>query len=393
MSAWTLLGFVGLSALALALLLRPWWRAPAGRALRRREANVAAYRGRLAEIEQEVAAGLLDEPSAAELREELGARLLADAVPDSETATGRGRGLALALALLLPVFAGVWYALQDSWRTQALITLSHENPQEAERLGMQALADELTAQLAREPGDAEAWAMLGRARFVLNQMSAAAEAYARANELSGAQEADWLVGEGETLTLAGERDLQGRPRELFEAALKLAPAHGKALWYAGLAAAQAGDYARARERWQALAAQEIPPELRQLLNRRLQELSALMGEPVFALRLRVSAAPGLALPPQPAVLWVFARAEGGPPMPVAARRIERPQLPLELSLSDADAMLPELRLSQFSRWTLTARLTLGADVEAQPGDVQGGLSVEASAIAQQHQIILNEVLP
>lgn len=391
MSALTLLGFVVLSALALAVLLRPWWRVSAGRALRRREANVAAYRGRLAEIEQEIAAGLLDETSAAELREELGARLLAEVAPEREAASSRGVVLAIVLALTLPLFAGIWYALQDSWRTQALITLSRDNPQEAERLAMQALADELTTQLAREPGDAEAWAMLGRARFVLNQMSAAAEAYARANELSGGQEADWLVGEGETLTLAGDRDLQGRPRELFEAALKLAPAHGKALWYAGLAAAQAGDYPLAREHWRALAAQEIPPELREVLNRRLEELGSLMGEKAFALRLRISAAAGLKLP-ESAVLWVFARAEDGPPQPVAARRIPQPQLPLELSLGDADAMLPQFRLSQYSRWTLTARLTQGDGPQAQPGDIQGSLSLEAKDAAALQEIRLNEAL-
>ena len=67
-----------LFVVALAVATRPWWLGST-RHVRRQRANVAAYRTRLAELDTERAAGLIEAAEAEALQQELAARLLADA--------------------------------------------------------------------------------------------------------------------------------------------------------------------------------------------------------------------------------------------------------------------------------------------------------------------------
>lgn len=74
--------------------------------------------------------------------------------------------------------------------------------------------------------------------------------------------------------------------------------------------------------------------------------------------MRVELAPALKdkVRPDDAV-FIFARASNGPPMPVAAKRVTVAQLPLEVELSDADAMMPQMKLSDFPEVQLVARVS------------------------------------
>jgi cytochrome c-type biogenesis protein CcmH len=402
-----LLLMAALALLALILLLRPWWSREPERRLQRREANVTAYRTRLAELDNDIGAGLLDAESAAALKQELAARLLTDA--DSADAAapqieGRRPVLALGLVLLLPIFAAVWYFNGESWHTQQNIELVAAHPDQAQTLIVQAMVQRLEQRLSKTPEDADGWAMLGRSYFVMQRYADAAQAYAKASALNGAQNAEWLVNEGEALAMAQQRQVTGEPALRFEQALKIDPAQGKALWYAGLAAAQSGQYEVALRRWLKLREQELPEELRAALDQRLQELSQLSGLKIppraqqkadvagaVSLRVKVSLAPQLAgkIPPG-ASLFVFAKAAEGPPMPLAVQKLSADKLPIEVTLDDSMAMMPSLRLSQFPRWLLTARISSSGSALPQSGDWQGQLQVDRADAAQPVSVVISE---
>ncbi|HUP91209.1 MAG TPA: c-type cytochrome biogenesis protein CcmI [Solimonas sp.] len=399
-----------------AWLTRPWWRRAQAAPPGRRAVNVVAYRSRLAEIDADIAAELIDEATAAQLRQELGAHLVADAPAGESQGVGEARApsyrAAVAAILLLAAFGAVAYWFQGSWRTSALIDTARSNPDKAGGMSIEAMVHKLETRLAKQPGDTDGWAMLGRSYAVLERYADATQAYAKANELTGSQQPDLLVGEGEVLALSRDRDLLGRPQRLFAQALSLEPDHAKALWYAGLAAAQAEDFGAAREHWARLAKRDdLPPELREALDARLQELAKLAGETVavapgttplkeppaqggVSLHVTVQLAASLAGKTVPGqTLFVFAKAEQGPPMPLAVLRIEHPKLPLQLVLDDSMAMLPQMKLSAFERYVVTARLGHGTDVRAQPGDWEGSVTLGRAEAGKPLTIQIDRVVP
>lgn len=405
-----LAAMVLLTVVASAWLTRPLWRRQVNAGQRRRAANVAAYRQRLAEIQADADAGLLDADTATSLRGELDARLLRDAQGDEAVAgaSASRRSVVLSGAVVLVVLAVAvgGYLEVGSWKVQQQIAAG---PAGGGEDGEQASVEEMVARLAQRleqnPDDPRGWAMLGRSYFVLQRYAEASQAYGRANALTEQREPELLVGEGEALALANDRDLRGRPRELFDAALAIAPDDGKALWYAGLAAAQAGDRDVARTHWQALSRRELPPDLRAVLDERLREVGgegATVPAPAVAaggsapvLRLAVSVSPALLKQvPSDATLYVFAKAAAGPPMPLAVYRGSARELPREVKLDDSMAMSPAAKLSQFDRWTVTARVTRSGQPQAASGDLQGSLTVArgelgTSALA----LVIGEVVP
>lgn len=414
------LGMAALLLLACLWLTRPYWRAPGAALLRRKAANVAVYRSRLAEIDAEAEAGVIEAESAAQLKQELAARLLQDAEQPAEAPveTDRRRwATTAAVVVVLAVFAGVFYWQQGSWRTQELVALAAVNPGAAQQDAVGEMVDKLAAKLEQSPDDLEGWAMLGRSYFVMERYADAARAYAELNKRLPQPEADLLVAEGESLGLARERDLMGRPQELFLQALKLDPENGKGLWYAGLAAAQARDLPAARDHWQRLSRQDLPPELREVVEAQLTQLAQALGEraaapaaPVAAqaeaapqapaagdgprLQVKVALSAELAAKAPPgSILFVFAKAEQGPPMPLAVQRLPGAKLPLEVVLDDSMAMMPQLKLSQFDRWTVTARITAGGGVKAESGDWEGSRTVSRVESAQPIALTIDRVVP
>jgi cytochrome c-type biogenesis protein CcmH len=76
-------------------------------------------------------------------------------------------------------------------------------------------------------------------------------------------------------------------------------------------------------------------------------------------------------------LFVYARADNGPPMPLAVARLDASQLPASVTLSDAMAMTPAMKLSSVARVFVGARISHSGQPIAQPGDLEGDAGVVA----------------
>jgi cytochrome c-type biogenesis protein CcmH len=369
-----------LAAIALAIVLRPLFaRGNKGR-LSRNEANVAIYRDELRELEADLAAGTLAREDYERARVELEARLLED-VPAAEAAAPvppPRRRSAWAVGVAVPLLAAAVYLLTGD---PGAMAPSRQMPDAAQ---VDAMVARLAAKMRDHPEDVEGWKLLGRSYTVMGRFRDAVEAYAKAAERSP-RDAQLLADFADALAMARGQTLQGEPEKLVERALEIDPRNLKALALAGTAAYERKDYAKAAETWgRMLPLVPEGSEDARAIGDNVAEARKLagIGEPVgssakaakatAAVRGVVRISPALKAQLKPDdVLFVFARAAEGPPMPLAVLRGKASDLPLQFSLDDSMAMAQGLRLSAFPKVVVGARVSKSGTATPQPGDLQG----------------------
>jgi cytochrome c-type biogenesis protein CcmH len=91
-------------------------------------------------------------------------------------------------------------------------------------------------------------------------------------------------------------------------------------------------------------------------------------------------------------LFIFARAEGGPRMPLAIVRASAQKLPTAFTLDDSQAMSPATRLSSAEAVRIEARVSRSGNAAPQPGDLVGTSGVVKPG-ARDVKIVLDKVLP
>jgi len=245
----------------------------------------------------------------------------------------------------------------------------------------------LEAKLREKPDDPRGWILLGRSYQVMEDYPRSAAAYERAVKLTDSNDVDALIGLGVALAATDEAAITGRAGQLFERSLELAPDDARALWYAGFASFRRGDVEATRTRWQKLSTYDLPAEIRTELEGALAGIGATPGTTLPspaaaagpALRVRVELAPGLkGSVPERGTLFVFLRESGQAP-PVAVVRRTVGEWPAEVSLSQADVMLPGRRLDQLAGARVVARVSLSGEPRASSGDLFGEAGVPADA--------------
>lgn len=366
----TLLAMGLLLIMVMLALSTPWLRRPPHGDARdaRTAANVAVYRQRLAEIDADAAAGLVDAETAAALREEQAARLVTDA-HEAIAVTSRARWPWVMVVLAVPLGAGGLYFADDRWPLAQQIEQAREDPAAAQALALTAGRAQLMTHLQLQPDDAAAWGNLGELELASGEFVAAADAFAEARRIEP-DYGPWWAAEGEALAMAADQDLSGAPRARFEQAVRLAPNDGKALFYAGLAAAQAQEFEIASSHWQRLAQQgDLPESVRRVVQSGLEQWGAVPpSEPLgITFEVMLDAAAG-APPAELGTLMVFVREAGQAGMPLAARRVAVTEWPVSVSLTRADWLRPDVPELQGRNLQLVARLSTGQTATAQPGD-------------------------
>lgn len=293
-------------------------------------------------------------------------------------------------------------------------------------------AEGLAQRLSSRPDDLEGWTLLGRTWQELGEFGKAAEAFGKAYAQSK-EDPELLIDYAQALGLSSSpRSLLGQPRELLEAALKIAPQHQRGLWLYGFAQRQAGELEATLKTWDGLIGQ-LPAGSREAvsLTEQINVVRSELGLPPLAGADRPSApvatapegatsapaaptaatepagasttGPGLAVEVtlDPAlsarlspddVLYVFARAKSGPPMPLAIQRVPATQLPFAVTLTDAMAMTPALKLSQFPEIVVGARVSKSGNAQASPGDLQGFSETITQPHGQTVAVVIREVV-
>ena len=361
-----------LAGLALVLLLRPLLFSGKGGKVRRDDANISIYKDQLRELDADLAAGKLAPADHARSRAELEARLLQDVAPQegraSTPAGGGTRALIVTLALAVPLSATALYLGVGNPGALG----PHADPHAFDAQQLTALVERLAARMRDKPDDAEGWKLLGRSYVALGRLPEALAAYSKAAVLKP-RDAELLADLADVLATTRSERLQGEPEKLVLRALEIDPQNLKALALAGTAAFDRKDYAAAARYWQRMLPLVEPgsEDARQIQGS-IAEARSLGGVAQRALNGRVSISKKLAAQASPDdLVFIFARAVEGPPMPLAVKRVRVRELPLEFALDDSMAMAPGMNLSAHPRVVVGARISKSGQPTAQPGDLQG----------------------
>ncbi|RRV43308.1 c-type cytochrome biogenesis protein CcmI [Pseudomonas sp. p106] len=324
--------------------------------------NVALYQERVAELAAQQAAGVLDDAQLANGRDEAARELLADTEGAEAPRQGHlGKVLPLLAAVLVPVVA---LGLYLHFGAADKVELTQEFA--AAPKSMEEMTTRLERAVQAQPDSAEGLYFLGRAYMAEQRPADAAKAYERAVALAGRQPE--LLGQwAQALYFAANKQWSAQVQALTDEALKADPNEVTSLGLRGIAAFEGERYQEAIDYWNRLLAQ-LPEgdasraALQGGIDRAAERLGGNTGKPetpvAARLKVRVELAPALKDKVKPSdTVFIFARATSGPPMPLAAKRVTVAQLPLEVELSDADAMMPQMKLSDFAEVQLVARVS------------------------------------
>lgn len=245
---------------------------------------------------------------------------------------------------------------------------------------------DLARRAVREPGIAEHWTRLGLAYKSLEEFSSAEHAFRRALYID--KDAGFLKAElGETLLYAsGERQLPEEARRLLEQAAE--DGNHKALWLLGLDAFQAGEFPAAADRFERLLA-VLPPDSN-VRNTVEQYLVTARGHrpeadatdeprsqvrPTLSLSISIDERLAQGLEGHETVFVAVRSAAGGPPL--AVRRLQANELPVELTIDDDDAMIAGNGLSSADAVVVVARVSFSGDATPAKGDLEGRTDILA----------------
>jgi cytochrome c-type biogenesis protein CcmH len=382
---------------ALLLLLRPWFGKPQSNAINAGDAtsagdalqtlNAAVHRDRLAELDRDLANGVLSATDHAEARDELQRQLLDDtATREAAAVPVTGRTTALVLALLVPVLGISLYLLLG---TPSAILSADEQALRA-NAAMEKMVTDLAQKLEKEPGNSEGWSMLARSYKAMGRWQDAEQAYKRIGP--GLEKNATLLADLAEVMAQQTRSFDGRPRELLQQALKLDPNNLQALLLAGTDLFESRRYREAIALWEHLLKQLEPgSEDAQAIEAgitRAREFAATASNGKVDARTtpngaakavsgRVELSPALRDKTKPDdVIFIFARAfnadgSPGPRMPLAAQRARVADLPLEFALDDAQAISPESTISTAVAVRVEARITRSGNATPAKGDLTG----------------------
>ena len=387
--------------------------------------NVELYRERLAELEKNQLEDEITAEQFASLKLELEQNLLSEtAMRDEgnpETAVGNAMSgaqsrkipkLVLTAALLVPLFAVTaysdfglsWGAINDlELASQFKTTSPHDND------GMRGSILRLAKRLENQPENHDGWFLLGQSYMNLGEFEKSAGAYQHLLE-KFPEDAGLSGYYAEALFLADDRKMTARVSKAIDAAYSLNPQNVAMLEIKAMNAFRAGELGVAVTLFEKALATGVEGERAGLIQQAIARLRAELGNkapppvtpagpvaplannapaaatkaatkaadsrsaPIRSVQLLVEVADTVESNPNDSV-FVYAKANAGPPMPLAVERMRVADLPRLVTLDETMGMMQGMSLANFDAVILVARISSSGIANTSPDDFQAASGV------------------
>ncbi len=386
------------------------------------QANIELAKKKLKDLEDDLAAGLIQQDAFEQAKREieLGLYRDLDGKQSARVSAKNGRWLAIPLLFALPLVSLALYTVLGDLRVfdkEALRAViapeSRESTHSTKSAEIQAMVDKLAAKMEKEPNDVNGWLMLSRSYKVLERFQEAADAMRKAYALAG-DKPDVLLQLADALAMANGGTLKGEPATLVEKALKIEPANQMGLWLMGMVYAENDQFQQAVDSWQTLLKDYSPEqsgyqEVVGLIN----EANARLGKPPIQ-----AATPKSETGPAPAAkaagrsvkvkvtlddsfkdkikpedtLFIYAQAASGPKAPLAIVKHQAKELPMEVTLDDSLAMMPSMTISTVDHIKITARVSAAGGATPQSGEPYGMIEVKGDTGSEVKSIVINNMI-
>ncbi len=401
-----LLIIFALATLIIPVLLKPSEKDSLGR----EQQNIVIAKEKKALLERQLKDGQMTQPEYDAAFADLEASLALDLERQQaiNNNSESGKWVIIVFAILVPALSITMYLELGEFRVidnPALALPRTQSTQSAQATSsgktptMSEMIQKVKDHLRENPEDSRGWFMLGRSLMTVQQFPEAVAALQRSYDLNK-EEPSVMLALADALAMTNGGTMQGEPEKLVLQALEISPNEMTGLWLAGLAAEQGG---RLRESFdyfvRLLPMLEGDPQSTSELKMMLESLkqrqpdlpelpfkkalptidSASIPEPasqsssaksVASISVMITLDESVASQAKPNdLVYVYAKAASGPPMPLAAKKLTVSDLPVKITLSDKDAVMPQMKLSNFEQIKIGARVSKSGDPVAKPGDL------------------------
>ena len=395
----------------------------------RDQQNIQIAKDRLAELKQELELGNISQAEFDQVKQELENTLALDlsTVDDAEvTAADKpvmpdSKLMAVVLAIAIPALAVLLYAEIGAFNTigkQPEVAAQQPHAQQSQsqmqppQMSMEEAISKLRQRLEAEPDNAEGWFMLARTYAVTNEYGKAIEAYQKVLQLVGENDAGLLLRYADALAMNEGGKLSGAAYDYVGKALAIDPQNPQGLWMMGMAQNERGEYRQALESWYQVLPQLQDAQAENELGRMIAavennvsadviteirekySVSAVAENAGGAAAIQVTVSLDESLKDKVSAtdtVFIFARAVSGPPMPLAAVKHQVSALPVTVTLNDAMAMMPAMKLSQYEQVTVGAKISKSGSAGPAAGDLFGEQSPVNVMAGESVQLLINQV--
>lgn len=373
--------------------------------------RIDIFEQRQQELADDLALQRISQQSFDESQLELKRRLLNDLAPEQQLQSrGNNRILALTGASFVILLSAIFYYFTGN---QAQLSSWHQAMQELPELGeravmgkgepldaneRQALLLGLRTRLAQDGDDAVAWLMLGRVAMTLNDYEMAMQAFDKVLAMDP-ENVSAKVSYAQSLLVQGDDAGMNQAAKLLSQVLQVQPQNIDAISMLALIAYERKDWVEAKSAFELILATMTQSDPRyDMVAQRIAEIDSRMAQsqqqtPQHLLTVNVSIAENVQdRIPLNSVLFVFAKAAQGPPMPLAVKRFAEFSLPMTVTLSEADAMMAQLSLAQYEQIQVVARVSKDGDVAVDLGELEGKSTVINHREQQQVDVAINTLI-
>ena len=376
---------------------------------------ISIYEQRLVDLQTDLDNQRIDTVNHAESIIELKRRLLNELSPEkSLNSKGNNRIFALTGGAFVLALTGVFYGLTGS---QQQISAWHDAMdnladygeravmQKGEPLSqneLQAFALALRTKLSRSGDDEIAWMLLGRVAMSLNEFDMAQQSFDKALRMNP-DNMQVLISYSQVLLLEGSEANMTRAAGMLSKVLKVEPTNLDAISLLALIAYERKDWPQAKAAFEVLLASMEKNDSRySMISERIADIEKQMQTEGSVMPVTTTGAIAVTVDiakelidkqPKDGILFIFAKAASGSPMPLAAVKLAKYSFPITVELSDSSAMVAGLNLSSAENIIISARISIDDSVMPSSGELEGHSESLKRESVSDYQLQIDTLIP